>query len=181
VVLPQEQAAVEQLLPVVYEQLRRLAERYIRTRPTDTMHPTDLVHEAWMKLEPSAAAGGFTGREHYAAVASRAMRQILIDRARARGRDKRGGAPERTTLTGLAAPDAGVDVLDLHRALEELEAADPRGARVVELRYFGGLSAEEIGRWLDLSPRTVQTSWRLSRAFLVDRLRGGPGEPTSEE
>ena len=177
VVLPHEQSAVEHLLPLVYEQLRQLAERYVRVAPGGSLQPTALVHEAWMKLQPSEAAGAFTGQQHYAAVAAKAMRQILVDRARARGRVKRGEAPRRTTLTGLAGEGMDVDVVDLHHALEALEAADPRGARVVELRYFGGMSAEEIAVWLDLSPRTVQSAWRLSRAFLVERLTrdGGAG------
>jgi len=169
---PLDAQQVEELVPVVYEHLRSLARRYLSDHPGHTLRPTALVHEAWMKLEPSALDERFEGREHYLAVAARAMRQILVDRARARRRLKRGGDPVRTTLSGLAGDEQDVDVLDLHRALEALEARDPRGARVVELRYFGGLSADEIGRWLKISPRTVQTSWRLSRAFLVQQLTG---------
>jgi RNA polymerase sigma-70 factor, ECF subfamily len=170
VVLPREQTNVAPLVPLVYDQLRTLAERYVRSHPHDTMRPTGLVHEAWMKLTASESAGAFTGREHYAAVASRAMRQILIDRARSRGRAKRGSSPFRTTLSGLTNDAVDVDVIDLNRALAALDEADPRGARIVELRYFGGLSVEEIARWLGLSERTVQSSWRFSRAFLVERL-----------
>ena len=164
--------APEALVREVYDQLRSLAASYVRRTGSGSIQPTALVHEAWMKLEPSALDERFEGREHYLAVAARAMRQILVDRARARRRLKRGGDPVRTTLSGLAGDEQDVDVLDLHRALEALEARDPRGARVVELRYFGGLSADEIGRWLKISPRTVQTSWRLSRAFLVQQLTG---------
>ena len=167
-VIPYDREAIEAHLPVVYEELRRLAERYVREQPHGTLQPTALVHEAWMKLERHQ--GRFEGREHYAAVAARAMRQVLLDRARSRGRAKRGSDPVRTTLSGLSSGAPALDLLDLNRALEELAAVDPRGAQVVELRYFGGMSAEEIGRWLSVSPRTVQSAWRLARAFLVQRL-----------
>lgn len=168
VVIPFDNEAIEAHLPVVYEELRRLAERYVREQPRGTLQPTALVHEAWMKLEPHH--GRFENRDHYAAVAARAMRQVLLDRARSRARQKRGEDPVRTTLSGLSAEAPPLDVLDLNRALEELAAVDPRGAQVVELRYFGGMSADEIGRWLSISPRTVQSAWRLARAFLVQRL-----------
>jgi RNA polymerase sigma factor (TIGR02999 family) len=158
------------MLDAVYDQLRALAGRYIRQSPGATLHPTALVHEAWLKL---GKTGGFADREHFAAVASRAMRQILIDRARARGRDKRGGNPVRTTLAGLADQTPDIDLLDLSRALDALEEVDPRGARVVELRWFGGLSIPECARVLEVSPRTVQSSWRLSRAWLLARLASG--------
>jgi RNA polymerase sigma factor (TIGR02999 family) len=168
VVIPFDNDAIEAHLPVVYEELRRLAERYVREQPQGTLQPTALVHEAWMKLD--GHRDRFEGREHYSAVAARAMRQVLLDRARHRGRQKRGADPVRTTLSGLASEGPVVDLFDLNRALEELAAVDPRGAQVVELRYFGGMSAEEIARWLAVSPRTVQSSWRIARAFLVQRL-----------
>ena len=168
VVIPVDPEAIEAHLPIVYEELRRLADRYVREQPQGTLQPTALVHEAWMKLE--GHQDRFRGREHYAAVAARAMRQVLLDRARSKNRKKRGESPLRTTLSGLSTDAPPLDLLDLNRALEELAAVDPRGAQVVELRYFGGMSAEEIGEWLQVSPRTVQSAWRLARAFLVQRL-----------
>ncbi len=161
------EAEIEAMIPLVYKGLRSLADRYLRRHPSDTLHPTALVHEAWMKLESSAS---FKGPEHYRAVAATAMRQILVDRARSRGRLKRGENPVRTTVSGLVSDAADLDIVDLNRALEELEASDPRAARIVELRYFGGLSTPEVAAWLEVSPRTVASSWRLSRAWLVERL-----------
>lgn len=158
-------------LPLVYDQLRALAARYVRRAPNGSLHPTALVHEAWLKLEH---AGDFNDREHFAAVASTAMRQILIDRARARGRDKRGANPIRTTLAGLTENAPDIDLFDLAAALEDLERVDPRGVRVVELRWFGGLSIDETAKALGVSPRTVQTSWRMSRAWLLSRLTADP-------
>ncbi|MCB9671618.1 MAG: sigma-70 family RNA polymerase sigma factor [Alphaproteobacteria bacterium] len=158
-------------LALVYDQLRALAARYVDRSPGSTLQPTALVHEAWMKLGPE---GSFSGREHFAAVASKAMRQILIDRARARSRAKRGGNPIRTTLAGLASDAPDLDVVDLSRALDELEALDPRGARVVELRWFGGMSSAEAAAHLGVSTRTVEASWRLSRAWLLARLTPAP-------
>lgn len=155
------------LLPEVYDHLRGLAARYLASNPA-TLDPTGLVHEAWERL---ARRERFESRGHFAAVAARAMRQILIDRARARNRLKRGQNPVRTTLSGLGANALNLDVVDLARALEQLEAVDPRGARVVELRWFGGLTEAETAEVLGLSQRSVQDSWRLSRAWLLVRLR----------
>ncbi|MCB9674792.1 MAG: sigma-70 family RNA polymerase sigma factor [Alphaproteobacteria bacterium] len=158
----------EALVPLVYDQLRSLAARYVSGSGSATLQPTALVHEAWIRLERQ---GGFEGREHFAAVAAKAMRQILVDRARARGRDKRGNDPVRTTLSGLADSVPDLDVVDLARALDELEAIDPRGVRIVELRWFGGLTADETAAHLGVSTRTVQASWRMSRAWLLNRLK----------
>ena len=134
----------------VYEQLRSLAAGQMRgERAGHSLQTTALVHEAWMKLEPHH--GRFENHDHYAAVAARAMRQVLLDRARSRARQKRGEDPVRTTLSGLSSEAPPLDVLDLNRALEELAAVDPRGAQVVELRYFGGMSAEEVFYFDDLS------------------------------
>lgn len=161
------ESEIEAMIPVVYTGLRSLADRYLRKHPSDTLRPTALVHEAWMKLESTSA---FSGPEHYRAVAAKAMRQILIDRARSRGRLKRGENPVRTTVSGLVSDGVDLDIVDLNRALEELEASDPRAARIVELRYFGGLTTPEVAAWLGVSPRTVASSWRLARAWLVERL-----------
>ncbi|MEZ4318783.1 MAG: ECF-type sigma factor [Myxococcota bacterium] len=165
---------VDALLPIVYDRLRVLADRYLHRSGSETLRPTALVHEAWMKLQ---ASGGFEGEEHFRAVAAKAMRQILVDRARAKARLKRGENPVRTSLGGVPGEEVEVDVIDLNHALEELERVDPRGARVVELRFFGGLSVDEVATLLEVSPRTVAASWRLSRAWLVDRLAGGSATP----
>lgn len=117
--------------------------------------------------------GEFDNEGHFKAVAAKAMRQILLDRARRRMADKRGGADlQRTTLTGLADDRGEVDIVDLHDALCELEALDPLGAEIVELRYLGGLSVTETATQLGMSRSAVQKSWRLSRAWLETRLAG---------
>lgn len=156
------------LVQEVYDQLRKLAASYVRRTGSSSIQPTALVHEAWLKIERH---DDFADREHFAAVAATAMRQILIDRARSRGRLKRSGDRVRTTLTGLAEDAPDLELVDLARALEQLEALDPRGVRVVELRWFGGLTAAETARALGVSTRTVEASWRTSRAWLLSRLR----------
>lgn len=150
----------------VYERLRGLA-RHIERGRHPTLDPTGLVHEAWLKLQ--AHGGAYADRGHFAAVAAKAMRQVLVDRARRQDADKRGGGLERTTLAGVEA-EGEVDVVDLVRALDELEALDPRGAEIVELRFLGGLTAEEVAEVLGLSRSAVQQSWRSSRAWLLSRL-----------
>ncbi len=162
------ESEIEAMIPVVYTGLRSLADRYLRRHPSDTLHPTALVHEAWMKLESTS---DFSGLEHYRAVAAKAMRQILIDRARSRGRHKRGENPVRTLSDTPGESQQTASILDLEAALETLEGVKARYARIVELRYFGGLSTPEIAAWLGVSPRTVASSWRLARAWLVERLQ----------
>ena len=158
--------------PEVYAHLRALAERIYaeRGRGQQTLQPTALLHEAWMKLARSSSR--YESRAHFVAVAARAMRQILVNRAEARNAEKRGGGKHHTTLSGVAgAPEMTFDVLALDRALTELEAADPRSAEVAMLRTFGGLTVPEVAEAIKLSPRTVDRSWRFARAFLADRLR----------
>lgn len=164
----EEDAARQAMLAAVYDQLRSLAHRLERAGQA-TLDPTGLVHEAWLKLH--AHEGAYVDRRHFAAVAARAMRQVLIDRARQRDADKRGAGLARTTLAGVGG-EGEVDLLDLVRALDELEQLDPRGAQIVELRFLGGLTAEEVGEALGLSRSAVQQSWRLSRAWLLARLSG---------
>ncbi len=155
----------------VYAQLKRLAERIHRERGfgQQTLDATSLLHEAWEKLARSD--GEIVSREHFVAVAARAMRQLLIDRARARASQKRGGDPMRTTLSGLGdAPMAHEQILALDGALEQLEQVDPTAAQVVMLRALGGATATEAGEALGVSRSTVDRAWRFGRAFLVDRL-----------
>jgi len=163
----------DDLLPLVYDHLRALAGRLQRPDPNQTLRPIELVHEAFLKL--GAHRDRFESRAHFLAVAAKAMRQILIDRARRRGADKRGGALVRTTLAGVGAEDPPIDLLDLEAALAALQAVDPRGAEIVELRYLGGLSVTETAELLGMSRSAVQASWRLSWAFLLSRL----GPPSS--
>jgi RNA polymerase sigma-70 factor, ECF subfamily len=155
-----------------YAMLRGVAERVFRSRGFGhgSIQPTLLLHEAWLKL--SGSGTDFDSEAHFRNVAAKAMRQILIDRARRASAQKRGGAEQhRTTLTGLAAQEQRpVDVLDLERALAELEAADPRAARLVELRTYAGLSMPEVAVALDISESTAARSWRGARAFLAARL-----------
>ena len=131
---------------------------------------TALLHEAWMKLERSQTR--FESRAHFIAVAAKAMRQILVNRARDRDTAKRGGGARRTTLTGLGESQDTVDLLALDRALDALEEVDPDAARVVLMRAFGGLTLAEVAEVLEVSERSVSRSWRFARAFLKDALGG---------
>jgi RNA polymerase sigma-70 factor (ECF subfamily) len=167
--------AVSELMPLVYDELRRLAASYLRReRPGQTLQATALVHEAYVRLIGEKTQN-FQNRTHFLAIAALSMRQILVQRARARKAAKRGGDPERITLDEqlLGAPDRheGVDLVALDNALERLAALDGgRQAKVVELRYFGGLSVEETAEVLNISPATVKRDWTLARAWLKREL-----------
>jgi RNA polymerase sigma-70 factor (ECF subfamily) len=166
--------AVAELLPLVYDELRRLAASYLRReRPGQTLQATALVHEAYVRLIGEKAQN-FQNRKHFLAIAALSMRQILVQRARARKAAKRGGDPERITLDDylIASRDANtaIDLVALDAALEKLAALDPRQAKVVELRYFGGLSVEEAAEVLDISPATLKRDWTLARAWLKREL-----------
>lgn len=158
----------DDLDPRVYAALRDLAARYwARFGAGHTLEPTSLVHEAWMKIGDEQ---GFSSREHYLAVAARAMRQVLVDRARARAADKRGGGWERITLANVGQDGDEVDVIAIDEALVALAAIDPRGAEIVQMRFFGGMTVPEVAAALDVSVRTVELDWRTARAWLVSRL-----------
>ncbi len=166
-------ADAEAIFPIVYEELRRLATRYYR-RAAGAVEPTSLVHEAFLKLE--AHGGPWRDREHFMAVAATAMRQVLVDRARRMGASKRGGGWHRVTLRGVGTrgeSETVVDLLALNEALDALAERSPRQARIVELRFFGGLSAPQAARHLGVSLRTVEQEWRRARAWLGARLRDG--------
>ena len=165
------------LMPQVYDELRRLAANYLRhERPGQTLQATALVHEAFLRLS-NEKSQPWKNRTHFLAIAALSMRQILVQRARARQAEKRGGPhAERITLDesligdhGVGAP-GGVDVLQLDAALEKLGALDPQQAKIVEMRYFGGLTVEEAAEALDISPATVKRHWTLARAFLKKEL-----------
>ncbi len=172
-------AADELLRERLYEELRAMAGGYMKGERADhTLQPTALVHEAWLKLfDPGELA--FRDRRHFLATAARAMRQILVDHARARGRVKRGGGGRRVEgeIDLVAAPGApeadGVDLVALDGALEALRAHAPRQAEIVELRTFAGLAVEEVARVLEVSERTVVREWRFARAWLSRELERG--------
>jgi len=156
------------LMPLVYDELRRIAAGYIRReRPGQTLQATALVNEAFVRLAAEKARP-FANRTHFVAIAALSMRQILVQRARARKAAKRGGAPQRVTLDeGLMAGEApSIDVLALDEALTRLADLDPEMARIVELRYFGGLTVEETAEAVGSSPATVKRHWAMARAWL---------------
>src|SRR4030095_5752941 len=173
-----EEGAREQLIPVVYEELHRLAKRYMRKeRAGHTLQTTALVNEAYLRLV-GAKDVRWQNRAHFFAVSARLMRRILVDFARAKHDLKRGGGALQVslddTLAVSAAPSA--DLLALDEALTRLVALPPRQAEVVEMRYFGGLSEEEVAQVLKVSLRTVQQDWRLARLWLYSETRSGQGE-----
>ena len=169
--------ALERILPVVYQELRRLAAGFLKgERAGHTLQPTALAHEAYLRLVGRQIA--WQGRKHFMAVAGRAMRAVLVDHARRRNAVKRGGGEAPVTLdTGvIAAGSRPVAFDDLDRALSDLALRSERQARVVELRYFGGLSIEETGEVLGISPMTVKRDWVTARAWLYRELTGSePG------
>jgi len=170
-----DQRAASELMPLVYDELRRLAAGYLRReRPGQTLQATALVHEAYVRLVKPGEQP-WTGRTHFLAIAALSMRQVLVDRARRRAAAKRGGADtQRITLDDalLAVPagEAGVDLVALDRALDDLAALDALQARIVELRYFGGLTVEETAEAVHVSPATVKRHWTIARAFLKRAL-----------
>lgn len=170
-----DREALDRVLPLVYDELRRIARRQMgRERPGHTLHPTALVHEAYLKLAGSLDAA-VADRAHFLAIAARGMREILVDAARRRQARKRGGEWKRTLLAtdALAADAPGVEILALDAALDRLEGVDPRLRQVVELRFFGGLTEEEVGGVLGLTSRTVRRDWVRARAWLYRELYTG--------
>jgi RNA polymerase sigma factor (TIGR02999 family) len=170
--------ALEDLMPLVYRELRLIARRYLRAERRDhTLQPTALVHEAFLRLVGHERAV-WKGRGHFLAVAAQAMRRILVDHARRHRADKRGGGAEVLQVEGLedlaVAPD--VDLVGLDEAMTRLEQLDPRAARVVEQRYFAGSSVEETAEALGVAEITVMRDWKMARAWLQRELSGGAGE-----
>ena len=167
------QAAAD-LLPVVYEQLRKTAQqRMAAERPDHSLSATALVHEAYIKLlGEDATQLQWANRAHFYAAAAQAMRRILVDHARARGRAKRGGQRVKLSLSvaTLGANEDADQVIALEEALQQLEQQDARAAQVVALRYFAGLSVEETAEALDISPRSVKREWSVARAGLYREL-----------
>lgn len=171
-------AALDALLPAVHDELRRLARSYMRReREGHTLEPTALVHEAYLRIVDQRQVR-WVDRGHFFAIAAQAMRRVLVDHARGHVAAKRGGGAERVTLSGLAADGAQraeIDVLWLHEALERLALLDARQAQVVEMRYFAGMSVEEVGDALDISPATVKREWSTARRWLAHALTTGEG------
>jgi RNA polymerase sigma factor (TIGR02999 family) len=161
--------ALDHLLPLVYADLRRQASRYMRREPVGhALQPTALVHEAYLRLIDQRRVK-WRNRAHFYGVAAGMMRRVLVDDARARQAEKRGEGWERVTLSDVEAPAAGggaVDVLALHDSLERLAAFDPRKERIVELRYFGGLTIEEAAEVMGLSEATIVREWTIAKAWL---------------
>jgi len=151
----------------LYAHLRAIAKRVGDGRGADTLQPTALVHEAWIKL---AGHPGFESRLHFLRAAALAMRQVLVDHARARSSQKRGQNATRTTLSGISGESEAFDLVELDASLSRLQALDPEAAEVVLLRCFGGLSIEETAEVLGVSARTISTRWRHARAWLIANL-----------
>jgi RNA polymerase sigma-70 factor (ECF subfamily) len=167
--------ARNELMPLIYEDLRQRALAFLRReRPDHTLQPTALVHETYLRLAGQEHVE-WQNRGHFLGIAAQMMRRILVDHARAHGRGKRGGAVLKVTLDDQVAasdpPDC--DLLLVDQALTELAAVDPRQARIVELRYFGGLTEAEVADVLDISRSTVTREWRIAKGWLFRRITSG--------
>jgi RNA polymerase sigma factor (TIGR02999 family) len=166
-------AAADEMLPLLYDDLRGLAGGFLRGGAGHTLQPTALVHEAWIKIDRALDRGAeIRDRRHFLAVASRAMRQVLVNHVRDRRAQKRGGGASRVPLddcVDLIEARTG-DLADLDDLLQRFAAEHPRPARIVEMRVFGGMTVEEVGEVLDLSPTTVKADWRFGRAWLRSAL-----------
>ena len=164
--------ALQELMPLVYDELRRMAKRYMNSQPSGhTLQTTALIHEAYLKLADNNEKR-FANRAHFFAVAANAMRHILVDHARARQSEKRGGAAYKISLdhAAIVSDERAAEVVALDDALQNLSALDERKGRVVELRYFGGLSVEETAVVLKVSPETVARDWRFAKTWLLREL-----------
>lgn len=178
---PGDDDAVARLLPLVYAELKALAGSFLAGRPGHTLQPTALVHEAYMKLVGKDRE--WAGRDHFVATAARAMRQVLVDHARGKHRQKRGGGARKSDLTieaiadspGGAGSSREMRVLELDELLTRLARDDGRAARVAEMRLFGGMEQEQIARVLGVSRMTVTTDWKFARAWLADQYGAGGG------
>jgi RNA polymerase sigma factor (TIGR02999 family) len=169
----------DQLVNEVYGELHRIAAGYVRREQAKSVQATELVHEAYLRLAKDPRVR-FENRAHFVAIAAIAMRRLLVERARARRAAKRGGPRVQVTLDeallARAAGDAeALDLVALDRALDDLAALDPQQARIVELRYFGGMSVDETADALGVSPATIKRHWTIARAWLLRRLEGDRG------
>ncbi len=166
--------ALSKIMPAVYDELRRLARYYLRgERAAQSLQPTALVNEAYVRLAKERAHL-WKNKAHFCAIAAGSMREILVERARARNAAKRGGSRVRVTLGDDLAeprPDSAVDMLSLDQALSRLSTMDPQLGRIVELRFFGGLTVEESAEVLGVSPATIKRGWGLAKAWLKREMR----------
>jgi RNA polymerase sigma factor (TIGR02999 family) len=169
-------SAASQLLPLVYDELRKLAaHRLAHQAPGQTLQPTALVHEAYLRLVGDPEGSDWDNRGHFFAAAAEAMRRILVENARRKGRRKRGGGLTRRDLDvaeQIAVPEVREDLLALDEALTKLASAEPQAAQLVQLRYFAGLSIPEAARALGVSQRTAERLWAFARAWLLRELGG---------
>lgn len=175
-----DRSALDKLFPLVQSELRRIAQRQMsQERPGHTLQATALVNEAYLKL---AGQQGFDwhNRAHFFAVCAQVMRHILIDHARAHARDKRGGGAIQVSLNEalIVAEDQAAHFIALDEALRWLESLDPQKGKIIELRYFGGLSIEEVGEVLNISPRTVRREWQRAKAWLYRLMTEGIEDET---
>ncbi len=170
--------AAEQLLPLVYNELHRLAKGYMRRERSDhTLQPTALINEAYLRLARENV--DWQSRQHFIGFAANVMRHLLVDHARAHNAEMRAGDLERVEFEEgfVLSRERSKEVIALHDALGTLEGVDPRQAKVVELRYFGGFSVEEIAEILEISPRSVKRHWALARIWLFKHMAAPPGTP----
>ena len=180
-----DDTALERLLPMVYAELRAIAARHLRSeRPGHTLQPTALANEAYLRLRDLGDVP-WHDRSHFFAIASRIMRRILVDHARAKLAGKRGADAQRVQLAegvhdGVEPAMDAVELIDLDRALDELARSEPRLSRLVELRFFGGLNIEEASTLLGCSPRTAKRDWTFARAWLLHRLGSEPRGESAE-
>jgi RNA polymerase sigma factor (TIGR02999 family) len=177
-------SAADQLLPLVYDELRQLAaHRLAHQAPGQTLQPTALVHEAYLRLVGDPADHDWDNRGHFFAACAEAMRRILVENARRKGRQKRGGDFTRRDFDAaeqVAAPEIREDLLALDEALTKLTSVDPQAAQLVQLRYFAGLSIPEAAKTLGVSPRTADRLWAFARAWLLREVGGdAPEGPTT--
>jgi RNA polymerase sigma factor (TIGR02999 family) len=168
-----DQSALDQLVPVVYQELRQMADRFLRREATGhTLQPTALVHEAWLRLADQTRVN-WQNRAQFFGVAAQMMRRILVDHAKTKHREKRGGEAIKLSLDDVInlSRERAADLVALDEALDALNGFDRRKCSVVELRYFGGLSVEETAAVLDVSPDTVMRDWKLAKAWLYQQLK----------
>lgn len=171
---PPAPAALDEMVPLVYEELRRLASHYLsRERPGHTLQPTALVNEVYLRLIDQRRVD-WRNRAQFLGIAASLMRRILVNYARDRGAAKRGGGAERVSLSLVPSPSgrSEVELIALEDALERLAALDERKGRVVELKFFGGLTVDEIAEVLQVSGATVEREWAFARAWLYDAIEG---------
>ena len=167
-----DREAVDDLMPLVYDELHKVAARYLRKQRQDhTLQPTALVNEAYLKLIDISSVS-WQDRAHFFAVASQTMRHVLVDHARSKNRDKRGGGAQKLSLDEAVSfsKNQEVDLLALDESMRELAVMDEQQSRIVELRFFGGLTVDETAVVLHISPATVKREWRIAKAWLHNRM-----------